>query len=802
MANKMFLSRLPFNFLFFLSLTCLKAQEVVPPPELESTDQIFNQFQIPESLNIVNDGGSIEGVANGGIRFGGPVKITGDQGLEIFADRAELTLKNQSVLLEGNVIIYQGDTLQRGETVVYNYETGKIDSNDLRVSMNVMLLESGKFTGQTNNGKTILQGENAGISTHDVQSPGFWLRADQTKVYAGEKITFKNLKVIAGNQPVFWLPYLSQPLDAELGYRFVPGTRSGWGPYLLNTYGVLLGEDDRRSDENARLLSRWKMDLISRRGIGLGLDLVDFKYKEQSKNSGFSLYYLNDLDPTISRTGAPRFALDEHRYHAKLYTSYDINEHSLWRIETHLNYLSDRHYLEDYLPESYQTNYAPDNIIGIYRKSETALFSTFVRLRVNNFYRTDTQSPEISYDQITKPLWNFPILHQGQTSFSVRNEQIDDVTNERFLLPIFSLPPGDPEISALLSQMNSYERSLVQRIQSLPPGDPKIALLKAQLEDVGFTRFHTNHDFSYPISYQDWLSLKPYIGATFTNYNSVTGPAESDHRLMLHRGAEVSLKFSKDFGNRYNQWPGVNGLMHVLKPYTIWSNLSVDELSDDYPKVDRLTFTTRPSPLHVSNYTAIDDFEDWNILRYGLRNHLLTRRDGGGFDWLSMDTYIDHFLNTPESDISLSNLYNDLTWRPLPWLNFGMEFQVPVIDGGSEFTEVNTYSSFMPSENMEILVSYRNLKSHPALSDSQSVNLRTYLRLTEDWGIGSNHFVELQDNTLELQQYTLHRDLGNWVFGVGITGRDNRFRKEFGVVLNLSLKDFPSSSLPFGIFDR
>ena len=57
----------------------------------------------------------------------------------------------------------------------------------------------------------------------------------------------------------------------------------------------------------------------------------------------------------------------------------------------------------------------------------------------------------------------------------------------------------------------------------------------------------------------------------------------------------------------------------------------------------------------------------------------------------------------------------------------------------------------------------------------------------------------MDDGTLEVQQYTLHRDFGNWVTGVGVTHRDNRFEDEFAIVFSLSLKNFPSASLPFSI---
>jgi hypothetical protein len=59
--------------------------------------------------------------------------------------------------------------------------------------------------------------------------------------------------------------------------------------------------------------------------------------------------------------------------------------------------------------------------------------------------------------------------------------------------------------------------------------------------------------------------------------------------------------------------------------------------------------------------------------------------------------------------------------------------------------------------------------------------------------------VRFDDGTLELQQYTLHRDFGNWVAGIGVSSRDNTLKKEYGVLFSLSLKELPAVSLPFSI---
>ena len=89
------------------------------------------------------------------------------------------------------------------------------------------------------------------------------------------------------------------------------------------------------------------------------------------------------------------------------------------------------------------------------------------------------------------------------------------------------------------------------------------------------------------------------------------------------------------------------------------------------------------------------------------------------------------------------------------------------------------------------------LTNHPVLLDSNRIDLQFYTRINENWGIGTRHVFEMADGTLESQQYMINRDLGNWVAGLGFSLQDNRLDQEYGVIFTLSLKDFPSASVPF-----
>jgi len=808
----------------------------VPVPEgiklFPENPAAAGSFGIPENIHIRDEGPSVEYDAITGIvQFSGPfhvntdngmnlrsdkarwnqkelkfyvdgsVKMTTKDGMEVFADHAVADTKAETVTLTGNVSVYRGSLLQRGNEVVYYWGKEKFDATGLRAGVDPLLLEAGQFTIEERDGKQVYVGRDAGVTTHDVENPGFWLRAKETTVYPDDKVTFKNLRLYAGDTPIFWLPYLSQPLDSDLGYHFVPGARSNWGAFLLNSYGLMLGghpNPETGENEDAWLLSRWHFDLRTRRGVGTGVDLTDRRLEDNPNLTGLSLYYTNDLNPDISRTGITRGFVNEDRYRIALQhrVPLELEKDAEWRVDANLNILSDNYYLEDFNPDLFRNDPNPDNTIGLFRRDDGTLFSLFTRLRPNEFYRSDTRLPEIAMDFARRPLFDSPILHEGTASFSVVEEEIGSASMAA-IRPLLTLPAGDPMVPVLLAQLPAYERELIQAIRSLPPGSPAIPGLATQLFSPGYSRFHTYQELSMPMNVGGWLTLTPEVGLGYSRYSDVNGAAKSVDRTHMHAGVEASMKFSKDLGDIKDRNLGLDGLLHVIQPYARFSYISTDDLDPLFPSVDRETFSTRPQPLSVPSFTAIDSLRDWSIFRFGMRNKLITKRDGQSYDWLAMDTYFDAFITDPDYNRNFSNLYNDLKWSPLPWFNMNLETQFPVIDDGSGFSEVAARANFMPNENVEFSIGHRLLDNHPVLTDSQRLDLRTYARLNDKWGVGAFQLWELDDGTLEVQQYTLHRDFNSWIASMGVTKRDNRYQDEFGVIFSFTLKDFPAASVPF-----
>ncbi len=185
-----------------------------------------------------------------------------------------------------------------------------------------------------------------------------------------------------------------------------------------------------------------------------------------------------------------------------------------------------------------------------------------------------------------------------------------------------------------------------------------------------------------------------------------------------------------------------------------------------------------------------------------MQNRFLTRRDNDTLTWLEIDTFFDWYLQNPNfggafaEDATFSNVYNRIRWNPLPWMNFELNSQLPILDDG--FTDVNSRINFMVNRNISLLIDHRYINGNPFFEDSSLLGIGGYFRLGENWGFSFRDRYEFEDSTLQEQRYQIHRDLSSWVASLGFVVRDNRGGDdEYGILLSFTLKDLPSVNLPF-----
>ncbi|MBP7949636.1 MAG: LPS assembly protein LptD [Verrucomicrobiales bacterium] len=727
--------------------------------------------------------------------------------MEAFADRAEFSVEREELIITGDVSIYKDGMLYRGERAVYSTKTNALDASGMRSTMEpkAPLWFTAQQMQSDLKDVNIVNAEGVDITTHDSENPNFFLRADKITIYPEDRVVFKHLKAYVGKTPVFYLPYLSQPLDEEQGYTFTPGYRSNLGAFLLNQYGDTIGDHS---------IIKYKLDGYSSRGVGAGLDLESRRFKNRPNFGKFKFYWVHDTNPQENGTGSDdlRQDIDTDRYRVNLQHRIYIpgpEESSLY-VDIDLNKMSDQFFYEDFFPWEFREDPQPDNIINIIKTHDRGELSLLTRIHANDFYASDARLPEFAIDLVKQPVFDTGIFYAGNTSFGVLRDYIGE-PNKKMLeerieeLESLVKAQADGTAGTLVDKkgrpitLESVSRGAAREGEKfdLEDANDLLSQLKSEVDDSKFNRFHTYHEFSYPAVVAEHFALTPKVGAGFTNYSSVSGPQPADaSRALFSAGLDASFKFSRTFDDVKNPALGLDGLRHVVQPYVNWSFVSAGDNGPLFRGIDRLARSTQPRPLEVNNWTAIDSLNDWNVVRLGVYNRFQTKRNGGTYNWLQLNSFFDTFIDDPEFNRDFSNLYNEVEFQPVPWARLSFTSQLPVFGDELDFTEVNTRVTFMPTKNWEFTVGHRLLQDHPLFVDSDLIDFHTYYRINDNWGVSAYERYEIEDSTLELQQYSIHRDLSSWAMALGAVIRDHRGETEYGLVFSLTLKDFPGVRIP------
>ncbi len=733
--------------------------------------------------------------------------------VEILCGRAEYNANTGEVIAREDVTVWKAGVTYKGDYLIYNTNNGELSGHLVRSSMP---FETGTFFYETDDFETEtrmidrVDGQDTIFTTHDSADPAYRLRARELTIYPDDRIVMKKVTVFVGDTPVFYLPYISQPLRAELGYRFTPGATSGWGAFLLNRYGVIHGD---------HTLATYHLDLRSARGVAVGADFLSLRHEENRRNmKGLSFYYARDIDSSQTRAGGIRVPVGENRFRINFQHRIYLPgpEASTWYLDFDINRVSDVHFYEDFFFQDFRTDREPDNQISLVHTDPRYVATLMTRFSLNNFYRVGERLPEISVDFTRRPVFGSKVFHQGTISAGIYSDNLSDVeANElrRLGRAAGALP------------LNAADTASFLALTGLPAGTPGPVLAAAGLtaisrraDEPSFGRVHTYQELLFPKKLWGWLNVVPRVGLGFTHYQNVEGRLTTFNnrtRGIAHFGLDASTKFSRSWSDIHSDRLGLDGLRHVVQPYVNYSYLESNQPSN-FPSVDRLSPTTRPRSIDPAFFTAVDDMRSWNVARLGMRNILQTRRDyqtqsDGGygyanasdtqtFAWAGLNTYVDVFAQDPEFSRNISNLYNELFWNPVPWMSLWSDTQIPLTGAVGSFTEINHGVTFMPRRDLWFTLGHQYVSDHPTFADSSLVFSRVYARLTDNWGLSMNHIFEADDGTMEFQSYSVSRDLSSWVASLGTMIRDNRNGlQDFGILLSLTLKDFPRLSLPLDI---
>jgi lipopolysaccharide export system protein LptA len=673
---------------------------------------------------------------------------------DIYADYAQYNSTTHDVDLRGHVRIYRDTSLYISESGVYNTETKKIRAINGRTESQPYFLTGANMDSISDNGYLVRGGN---FTTQDSAKPDFHLHARKIRIYEGDRVIFQYVTAYVGKVPVFWWPYLYQSLSDTFSFTISPAYTSKWGPSLLTEVTFPITDN---------IKGRVRLDYFGRRGPAIGFDPIIDYGKDESSQARLKTFYIHDQNPDINQTNVLRQDVPADRYRLSLEDRTNFTD-DIYGI-ANITKLSDQYVMEDFYPGDFRIDPVPDNVVAVTKTNPFYTLTGIARFQANEFFTTTERSPEVVLDIKRHGLLGGPIFYEGETGFANLRLQF---------------PQG------------------------------------AGFENYGTDRFDTFHQLTYPNTYFGWLSIVPRVGFRGTYYGktwdlgsttfippsnplvpdfilpppTLANPIKFDgdtFRTVFNTGAEASFKISRTWENVQSRALGLDGLMHVIQPFTDFSY--VKENGPNPTSIlgfDRFEPSTQLRAIDFPQFTTIDSIASWDVWRVGVRNRLETRRDDQTITWFELDTFFDVNFENPYDRTDYSNFFNNIRFSPLPWVSLSINSQVPAFSKG--FTEVDTTASVQPMANLQLNVGHRYLNSNPFFDNSSLFVVGGYYRINDNWGVGVQEQYEATTSTLEEQRYSVYRDLSSWVASFGGIIRDNGGVKEYGVLFTVTLKAFP-----------
>ncbi|PYJ29380.1 MAG: hypothetical protein DMF24_00675 [Verrucomicrobia bacterium] len=673
---------------------------------------------------------------------------------DIYADYAQYNSATHEVELKGHVRIYRDISLYVTEHGFYNTETKKIRAANGRTESPPYFVSGRDVSSISDNAYLIRNGT---FTTDDTARPDFRLHARKIRVYEKDRVIMQYVTAYVGNVPVFWWPYLYESLSESFSFTISPAYLSSWGPTLLTQVTFPITDNIR---------GHLRLDYFGRRGPAIGFDPIIDYGKDQNSQARLKTFYIDDQNPDINQTAEVRQNVPASRYRLSMEDRTNFTD-DIYGI-ANLTKLSDPYVMEDFYQGEFRIDPVPDNVIALTKTDPFFTITGIERFQANEFFSTTERSPEVVLDIKRHALFGGPIFYEGETGFANLRLQF-------------------PENSGF--------------------------------ENYGTYRFDTFHQLTYPNTYFGWLSIVPRVGFRGTYYGKTwdlgsttfvppsnplvpdfilppptsANPVQFDgdtFRTVFNTGVEASFKISRTWENVQSRAFGLDGLMHVIQPFTNFSYVDVNGANPTaILGFDRYQPSTQLRAMDFPQFTSIDSIDDWTVWRVGVRNRLETRRDDATITWFELDTFFDVNFDNPYDRTDYSNLFNNIRFTPLPWVSLSVNSQVPAFSKG--FTEVDTIASVQPLANLQLNFGHRYLNDNPFFVNSSLFLVGGYYRINDNWGIGAQEQYEATTSTLEEQRYSVYRDLSSWVASFGGVIRDNNGVKEYGVLFTITLKAFP-----------
>ena len=651
------------------------------------------------------------------------------------AKLVQINRQTMEAYAQGNVILQrEGGQLWRGDRLSYNFNTKVITGLTFRSGQPPYFVAGTNLISEPTNNAYI--GTNSFFTTDDNPNPNYRIRARQIVIIPGKSIEARHAVVYVGNVPVMYFPYYHKDLGRHPNnYEFLVGYRSTWGPFLLNTYNWYWNE---------RLNGSVNLDLRGDRGVAGGpvFRLHDPTFGE----SLFRYYYAQDENPRkVFGFETPPEERQRFLFENDMKWRKDLSMKSVVAFQ------SDPFVLRDFFESEYHDSVQPKSFVEVNQQWQNWNLNGLAQFRVNDYQETVERLPDVKLTGFRQQIGASPLYYESESSAGYF----------RHVFPV---------------QTNLYS-----------PGRSNY---------FGAMRADTYHQVVLPWTFFGWLNVIPRVGERLSYYSQANergATTDEESRSIFNTGAEVTWKASRVYRQAESELLDVDGLRHIIEPsinYAFVPDPNVRPRS--LPQFDSQLPTSRLLPIEFPDYNSIDSIDSQQVVRFGLRNKLQTKRDGQMDTLLNWALYGDWRVVRHRGQTEFSDVYSDLDFRPRTWITLNSEMRYGISQ--REFREINHTVTVQPGENWSVSLGHRYRINTPELGLGNNLIIGTlYYRLNENWGFRISEHYEARDGVLEYQYYTIYRDFRSWTGALTLRVRDSRGfgADDYTVAFTLSLKALP-----------
>ena len=717
------------------------------------------------------------------------------KGDTLYADHVIYDRSTKVVTARGDVRIYTGVRVYRGDVVTYNLDTKAITSANYRALDYPKLIEGKNVTTPDPNHYRL---RDASFTTSNRQNPSFHLEASTMEYRPNDQVVMKNVVLYIGNVPCFYFPIFVQSLvDKRPAYQFDIGDSGQFGAFIDNKYNFVI---------NNRLRGTAEFDAREKRGYATGLDLQYFP----GLNSDMLLrtYYAQDNlysqpnpnvpnprahgDPNNSNVydGVPH----DNRYRISFQQHLDFGN-GFYSIAD-LNKWSDPWVTRDYFPSEYQSENQPANFIDLTESNPNFVVSLLASPQVNPFFQTSERLPEFMVDTKQQKIFGSQIEYTSTSS--VVNFQ------QRFADTTYFQDPGS-------YLFNSFPRTTAYDYYH--PGSQGYTYNTDQQNNYSAFRYDTYHELSYTHQYFNFLSLTPRVGARFTYYSddnsdindTVNGNGQTNDkitnpkaRLAADAGLSGDFKVSRTWIDTKIPVLGIDGVRHVFEPFFNAEYAPTPTVTpNEIRGFDNRLYSTQLQPLDWTDYNSIDSLDKEAVVRFGAFNKIQTKRNGANYDLLSWQTYadadFDHNFSAATPSSTLSDVFNDIRFYPTSQFQFRSFSAVDVSGGG--YNEIDNSLIWSPNPAFQVTIGDNLINHSQVFQSGNDATLDFFYRMNEHWQFETQHQFNVNNDRLQLQQYTIYRDLDAWKLALTYADSEENGKGIQSVFFTLTLKAFPQYNL-------